>query len=92
MKKRYSITIRGSVQGVGYRYYAKQEADALGIRGFAGNENDGSVLIEAEGDEAALAQFLDWCYSGSPSAIIDSVEFSEDKPKGYASFSILTAS
>lgn len=92
MKKRYCITIRGRVQGVGYRVYAKQCADDLGLCGIVRNQADESVFIEAEGNEEVLALFLDYCHSGPPSAIVDSIEFIEVDLRGYSSFSIHTAS
>lgn len=92
MKKNFAIIVRGTVQGVGYRFYAKQCADNLGICGFVRNKGDESVFIEAEGDEDVLALFLDYCHVGSPSAIVDSIEFIESDLCGYSSFSIHTAS
>lgn len=56
---RLVVRVRGMVQGVGYRYYAYRRARALGITGFARNELDRSVTVEAEGSRAALEQFLD---------------------------------
>ena len=47
--QRLTATVRGYVQGVGYRYYALQHARALGLTGFARNERDDSVTVVAEG-------------------------------------------
>lgn len=74
MKKRLSIEIYGSVQGVFYRHSAKREADRLNLYGFARNEPDGSVYLEAEGEEKDLKEFLEWCRKGPPSAQIQKVE------------------
>ena len=52
-------TVRGYVQGVGYRYYVLQHARALGLTGFARNEPDDSVTVVAEGpDRGARAHAL----------------------------------
>ncbi len=59
--KHLNIKIHGQVQGVFFRDSAKQAADKLGIKGFAKNEADGTVYIEAEGEEAGLGKFLEWC-------------------------------
>lgn len=48
----YRVT--GTVQGVGFRHFVKQEADRLGIRGTVRNEPDGSVVVLAEGSASAL--------------------------------------
>ena len=45
------IHVTGKVQGVSYRQAAKKIAGQLGIAGYARNETDGSVTLEAEGSE-----------------------------------------
>jgi len=52
------MTVRGRVQGVGFRFFTKQLADQLGIQGVVWNASDGSVRIEAQGDDAAMAAFI----------------------------------
>ena len=49
--------VSGRVQGVGFRYWVKEEAEALGLKGWVRNLRDGSVEVEAEGEEDALFQF-----------------------------------
>lgn len=44
----------GRVQGVGFRYRARQAADSLGITGWVTNLYDGSVEMEAQGKEEEL--------------------------------------
>lgn len=58
------------------------------MAGFARNEDDGSVYIEAEGEEGDLRRFVDWCrYEGSPSAEIKKVEFEfSDELKKFNGF------
>lgn len=81
--KHLHIKIYGRVQGVGFRYSAKKEADALGIVGYARNEDDGSVFIEARGLAEArgstekLEQFLTWCRKGPWPAKVTRVEHAE---------------
>ena len=66
--KRWSMVVSGRVQGVGYRYFAKDAADALGVSGFAQNHFDGTVEIEAQGEELSLEQFCDQLRDGPPLA------------------------
>lgn len=81
MKKAVEITVRGRVQGVGYRYFALRTARALGIRGFVRNEPDGkSVFIYAEGSPSAVEQFLEKIKEGPPAAIVENVEVTEVTP------------
>ncbi|HLQ40668.1 MAG TPA: acylphosphatase [Tetragenococcus sp.] len=56
--RKVRITVDGRVQGVGFRYTTKMIADELGITGLARNEWDGSVLIEAVGEQAAIEEFI----------------------------------
>jgi acylphosphatase len=53
----FQAVLRGRVQGVGFRYFARQRAEVHGIAGFVRNLPDGSVEIHAEGEEAALRDF-----------------------------------
>lgn len=75
MTKLLSIKIYGKVQGVSFRYYAREQARLLGINGYIRNEKDGSVTIEAEGKENLLEQFLEWCKKGPETAHVEKTEF-----------------
>ncbi len=52
------ITVRGRVQGVGFRWWAMGEARYLGLSGYAQNQSDGSVLIRAQGDPEAVGAMI----------------------------------
>lgn len=52
------ITISGQVQMVGYRWFAKQQAELLGIRGYVRNCVRGEVEIVAQGRPADLEVFI----------------------------------
>ncbi len=89
MKNSLSIGVYGQVQGVGFRYEAKEKADELGLKGFARNEPDGSVSIEVEGEEENLRKFLSWCESGHSTVRPDKIDFnSSDEFKNYRGFEI----
>ena len=85
-RPRLTIRVEGIVQGVNFRQAARREADRLGIAGFARNEPDGSVTIEAEGNSDTLAQFVEWCRHGPAPARVDRVEIVEGPPVGYVGF------
>lgn len=67
---------------------AKERSDELGLKGFVKNMPDGSVYIEAEGDEDALEEFLEWCKRGPESAKVDRVEVSNGTPQNFQEFRI----
>jgi acylphosphatase len=69
--------IRGRVQGVGYRWWARREAMRLGLDGWVRNRADGSVEILAAGRPAMVSQFIDLCARGPTGAAVTSVERSE---------------
>ncbi len=54
----------GRVQGVGFRYYARQEAQALGLAGWIRNEPDGTVAGEVAGDFSRLEAFRERLEAG----------------------------
>lgn len=72
--KRLTLKILGDVQGVTFRWSAREKARELGVVGYVKNEMDGSVTIVAEGDEAKLKTFLDWCKTGPRWARVDKME------------------
>ena len=86
--KHLDIKIYGQVQGVSFRYYAKEQALTLGLTGLARNEVDGSLYIAVEGEENALDKFLDWCRKGPALAQVEKAEIKEGKIKEYKGFSI----
>lgn len=89
MIARLNIKIFGKVQGVSFRYYASQKAQELSLCGFVRNEPDGTVYIEAEGEEKNLQKFLDWCRKGPETAKVEKVDFmfSADM-KNFAEFEV----
>ena len=80
--KRLEISIKGDVQGVSFRYYARDIAKKLGITGWIRNEADGSISLTVECKEENLQNFLNWCRQGSPMATIEKVESREGKYTG----------
>ena len=85
---RYRINVKGKVQGVFYRSSTQAKAKELGLSGWVRNEEDGSVLIEAEGEEQKLEKLLDWCRKGPGAAVVNDVEFEEIEPKGVNGFEV----
>lgn len=86
--KAYSIQVMGRVQGVGFRYYTEKKAKEFGLSGYVQNQPDGSVKIEAEGEEDQLVEFINWCHKGPQWARVQKVIISELPPVGYDSFRI----
>ncbi len=87
--KRYTITIHGKVQGVGFREAASSKANELGIVGFVQNLPDNSVRIEAQAEQAILDKFLAWCQIGPSMAKVSRVEKLELSLKHFIDFEII---
>jgi acylphosphatase len=67
--------VTGRVQGVGFRYMTKNLADQLKITGWVKNNFDGSVEIEAQGDELILKEFIEGVKaSPSPSGRVNTLK------------------
>ena len=86
--KHFSIHITGKVQGVFFRASAKEKADELKITGTARNNSDGSVSIEAEGEEQNLMHFAEWCKEGPPFSRVERCEIQEHALQYFKNFSI----
>jgi acylphosphatase len=78
--RRISFVVTGRVQGVGFRASAAAAARRLQLSGFVRNRHDGAVEGHAQGDEAAVASFVQWLHRGPSFARVDGVEL-QDLPR-----------
>lgn len=85
-KKHLKIHISGNVYKVGFRFLAMTKAYELAISGIVRNEKDGSLYIEAEGIEADLNKFVQWCRLGPPGSKVVGVKIDEGELFPYDSF------
>jgi acylphosphatase len=73
MKVQYELNITGRVQGVGFRYFAAQKANEMGITGWVKNAVDGSVIIVAQGIEEEIKTYIDYLYIGPTRSRVDQI-------------------
>lgn len=85
---RRHVLVRGAVQGVGFRWFAKELADSLGIAGWVRNREDGPVELEAEGSADSLDEFERRLRTGNPSARVSEIVAAPVAPKGESGFEI----
>ena len=71
------VVIKGFVQGVGYRYFCYRKAMEYDLTGYVKNLFDGSVEVEAEGDEHLIKDFIKDLRVGPMSAKVNSVTVEE---------------
>lgn len=87
-KKLARISVRGVVQGVGFRPFIYRLAQEHNLKGWVRNTS-GNVEIEVEGDEETLSNFLrDIEAKAPPMAHIEQVKSTYFRPKGYTRFEI----
>jgi hydrogenase maturation protein HypF len=86
--QRLRVTIRGAVQGVGFRPFVYRLATEMGLGGWVKNSPQG-VFIEAEGGKETLDAFLLRLEREKPRlSFIQSLEYSLLEPVGYEGFQI----
>jgi acylphosphatase len=80
MPRALHLVIHGKVQGVGFRWFTRNAARALGLTGRVHNRPDGSVEVRVAGDPELLAAFLERMREGPPSAKVTEIEERELSP------------
>jgi acylphosphatase len=88
MAKAQTVKVTGRVQGVSFRWYARQEAERLGVRGWVRNDPDGSVTALVEGEETAVDTMVAWCRRGPSSAVVRDVAVADAQVSGATRFDI----
>jgi len=82
------VIVRGTVQGVGFRYAAVAAAERLNITGWVRNRGDGTVEMLLEGSEDAVEAMIAWCRRGPPQAQVRDVQVSEVAPELLTDFTL----
>jgi acylphosphatase len=78
------VTIRGRVQGVGYRAWTEVTALRRGIQGWVRNRRDGTVEALFVGPQDAIAPMIEDCRRGPPGCRVDFVDHREAGPAEVA--------
>jgi len=83
------IIVKGVVQGVGYRYFAYNEARKLGLTGYVRNLIDGSVESVVEGKKESILEYIKALRRGPAFAHVTFVDVEWDSFEGkYSTFRI----
>ena len=88
MTKHYQIILKGSFRQSGFRFHTLMAAHSLSIAGMV-IERDGNIIIEAEGEETNLEEFVKWCRSDNRITAPESAEVIEKPLAYYNEFLIL---
>ncbi|MGX1791675.1 acylphosphatase [Microbacterium sp. NPDC055312] len=71
------VIVSGRVQGVGYRWFARETAMTCGIVGWVRNRRDGTVEAELHGDGEALGEVISALRQGPRSARVDALQITD---------------
>ena len=86
---RIHVWITGHVQGVGFRYHTRRQAQTRLITGWVQNLSDGRVEAVFEGTEQAVAEMIHWCERGPSGASVTHLETRiEPYQSEFSSFTI----
>lgn len=82
--------VRGRVQGVGFRWWTRREAERLQVGGWVRNREDGTVEVMARSDRETLGLFEEALRRGPPMARVEEVEWweGEEEEGGWTGFEI----
>ncbi|MCL5018400.1 MAG: acylphosphatase [Candidatus Pacearchaeota archaeon] len=89
MKKAVRLYIDGTVQGIFFRQFVKDNAERFNIRGFVRNLEDGRVEVFAEGEMENVDNLVELCKKGPKHSQIRKVEVREEKLQDFKEFKIL---
>jgi len=89
MKKSVRLYISGTVQGIFFRQFIKDNAERNNIRGFVRNLEDGRVEVFAEGNQEDVDKMIELCKLGPKHSKIDNVEVKDEKFQDLKEFKVL---
>jgi acylphosphatase len=82
------IRVTGRVQGVFFRAWTRDQAQALGVSGWIRNCPDGRVEAHVEGDEAAVERMLEHLRRGPPAASVEDLRTWDVEPCEFDDFEV----
>jgi acylphosphatase len=82
------VTVTGRVQGVFFRAWTREQAQALGVAGWVRNCPDGHVEAHLEGEANQVEQLLTKLRQGPPAAEVDDVRTWDVEPCEFDGFEV----
>ena len=89
MKKSVRLYITGTVQGVFFRVFVKENAEKYNIKGFVRNLEDGRIEVFLEGDADDVNKMVEICEQGPKHSQIKKVELKPERFQEFRNFKIL---
>lgn len=89
MKKSVRLYITGTVQGVFFRGFIKENAERLNVKGFVRNLEDGRIEVFLEGNSNEVNKMVEICKKGPKHSMIRKVEEKSEKFQDFKGFKVL---
>jgi acylphosphatase len=89
MKKAVRLYINGTVQGVFFRAFIKENAERNNVKGFSRNLEDGRIEVFIEGEPDNVNKVVELCKKGPRHAQIRSVDIKAEKFQDFKTFKVL---
>jgi len=89
MKKSARLYINGTVQGVFFRMFVKENAERYNVKGFVRNLEDGRIEVFLEGNAEGVNKMIELCQKGPKHAQIRNVEIKPERFQGFKVFKML---
>ena len=89
MKKSIRLYVTGTVQGVFFRNFVKENAERYNVKGFVRNLEDGRVEAFFEGDVDKVNKMVEMCREGPKHSQVKSVSVKEESFQGFKNFKVL---
>ena len=89
MKKSVRVYIEGTVQGIFFRAFVKENAERHNVKGFVRNLENGRVEIFLEGNNDDVDKMIELCHTGPKHSKIKNVEVKDEKFQDFKTFKIL---
>jgi acylphosphatase len=89
MKKSVRLYIDGTVQGVFFRRFIKENAERLDVKGFTRNLEDGRIEVFLEGNIDEVKKMIELCKKGPRHSQIRRVEEKAERFQGLKNFKVL---
>ena len=89
MKKSVRLYINGTVQGVFFRMFVKENAERYNVKGFVRNLEDGRIEVFLEGNADDVNKMIELCKKGPKHAQIKNVEIKPERFQNFKVFKVL---
>ena len=89
MKKSVRLYVEGTVQGIFFRSFIKENAERYDVKGFVRNLDDGRVEIFLEGKPEDVNKMIELAKSGPKHSQIKNVEMRDERFQDFKTFKVL---